>query len=150
MLITRLWERKEAIFRPQFLGDKWPVVDFLVELIGAEKAAPYFFVQVKTTQTGYTNRDKRLRVKVEGRDFDRLAAYFAPTYVVAIDEPRELGYLISANGEWRQGMSSVSTQYPLDHLNQGLLWQEVHEFWERSQLAGIKSKFTDPRWRIEQ
>jgi hypothetical protein len=40
------------IFKPQFLGDKWQYVDFIVELVGAIDIIPYFFVQVKTTRKG--------------------------------------------------------------------------------------------------
>jgi hypothetical protein len=147
MLITKRWNRKDPIFRPQFLGDKWPTVDFLVELIGVVDFTPYFFVQVKTTRTGYTNQQERLRTKIAGQDLKRLAVYPAPTYVVAIDEIKESGFIISANGEWCDNMSSVSTRFPLDENNQDLLWREVKKYWEKSRLSKLKSSFTDPTWR---
>ena len=61
VLITKFHLVSGPIFKPQFLGDKWQYVDFVVELVGAEQHIPYFFVQVKTTQTGYTKKLKRAK-----------------------------------------------------------------------------------------
>jgi len=50
VLMTEFHSHAGPIFKPQFLGDKWQYVDFIVELVGAGKSVPYFFVQVKTTR----------------------------------------------------------------------------------------------------
>lgn len=50
VLITKFHSDDGLIFKPQFLGDKWQYVDFIVELVGAGSYIPYFFVQVKTIQ----------------------------------------------------------------------------------------------------
>lgn len=86
VLITEFDAATGPNFRPYFLGEKWPVVDFIVEILGAEASTPYFFVQVKTTRGGYTQKDKRLKVSVSEDDIRLLASYPAPTYVVGIDE----------------------------------------------------------------
>lgn len=52
VLMTEMDSLSGPTFRPYFLGDKWPIVDFIVELVGAGAATPYFFVQVKTTRAG--------------------------------------------------------------------------------------------------
>lgn len=44
VLITEFDTPAGPIFRPYFLGEKWPVVDFIVELMGAGATIPYFFV----------------------------------------------------------------------------------------------------------
>lgn len=63
VVLTRLYGRSTPIFRPQFLGDKWPTVDFIVELTNySGDIIPYFFVQVKTTREGYTKKHKRFLV----------------------------------------------------------------------------------------
>lgn len=64
VLTTAFHSNSGPIFKPQFLGDKWQYVDFIVELVGAGAVVPYFFVQVKTTREGYTKKLNRLKVKV--------------------------------------------------------------------------------------
>ena len=133
-------------FRPYFLGDKWPVVDFIVELLGVTNATPYFFVQVKTTQTGYT-RQKRLKVRISTGNVHLLAAYPAPTYVVGIDEHKKTGFLVSANGESGTALSSLSTQFPINKANRALLWKEVRDYWSSLPASGPVSHFADTNWR---
>src|SRR6516162_8561794 len=53
------------LFRPTFLGDKWPAVDFLVELTGVRGMTPVFFVQVKSTARAIANN--RLEVVLPPR-----------------------------------------------------------------------------------
>lgn len=147
VLITKFYGRARPLFRPQFLGDKWPTVDFIVELMDAGSTTPYFFVQVKTTRDGYTKKDRRLKVQVEKDEMRKLASYPAPTYIVGVDEIGEAGYIISANGEWLASLASLSTEHPLDETNQKLLWDEVNSFWARSQVSLDASKFVDSKWR---
>jgi hypothetical protein len=106
VLLTKFYGREKPIFRPQFLGDKWPTVDFIIELVDAGMATHYFFTQVKTTRDGYTKKDRRLQVQVKRDDLRKLASYPAPTYIVGIDEVEETGYITSANGEWLEDDAS--------------------------------------------
>jgi hypothetical protein len=122
-------------------------VDFIVELVDAGMTTPYFFIQVKTTRDGYTKKDHRLKVQVKRDGMRKLASYPAPTYVVGIDEVRETGYIISANGEWLGDISSLSTEYPINKDNQDLLWEEVNEFWAKSEKLSRRSRFIDSKWR---
>jgi len=147
VLITRTYGRAKPIFRPQFLGDKWPTVDFLVELVDAGAVTPYFFAQVKTTRDSYAKRTNRLKVRVSREDMMKLASYPAPTYVIGIDEIKEEGYIISANGEWLSSMSSLSTMHPMNKTNQDLLYDEVNRFWARAKMSRRPSRFLDPQWR---
>ncbi len=137
----------ELIFRPYFLGEKWPVVDFIVELLGAGPVIPYFFVQVKTTRAGYTQKEKRLKVSVAGEDIRLLASYPAPTYVVGIDEINRSGFLVSANGENLRSLSSLSTQFAINAAHRRLLWEEVRDYWASLADTGLTSRFADPNWR---
>lgn len=146
-MITRFHGRDIPIFRPYFLGDKWPLVDFVVELLNAGDITPYFFAQVKTTRSGYTKKDKRLRVSIRQEDMRKLALYPAPTYIIGIDGAREEGYIVSANGEWLRGMSSFPTTFPVDENNQDTLWKEVRRFWTAGKSRRWASNFVDPRWR---
>lgn len=51
----------EILFRPRHLGDKWPVVDVLVELTDVDDMNPFFLAQVKATASGYSADGARLR-----------------------------------------------------------------------------------------
>jgi hypothetical protein len=148
LLITKFYGRTQPIFRPQFLGDKWPTVDFVVELTNYPgNLIPYFFVQVKTTQQGYTKKNNRLKVKIPASDMKRLSLFPAPTYIVGVDELSEQGYIVSANGEYNQAATSLSTRFPINRETQDLLWQEVIDFWLGVGSLYIRSNFVDPEWR---
>jgi hypothetical protein len=148
VLLTKFHGRIKPIFRPQFLGDKWPAVDFIVELMNYRgKIVPYFFVQVKTTRQGYTKKQNRLKVRVSASDAQRLALLPAPTYIIGIDEINERGYIISANGQYRKSLRSLSTQFPINKSTQNTLWMEVQNYWNRFGTLCITSKFIDPAWR---
>lgn len=135
------------IFKPQFLGDKWQYLDFIVELVGADSYIPYFFVQVKTTRQGYTKKENRLKVKVEEESVIGIASYPAPTYIVGIDEIQEVGYLVSANGENLKSLSSLSTKFPINKENRQTLWDEVNNFWSQYKNKNLASQFSDQQWR---
>jgi hypothetical protein len=96
LLTTPCPGRTEPYFRPTFLGDKHPTFDYLVELVGSDA---YFFAQVKSTRQGYRpgSGPRRLRVNVSRQDVERMVASPIPAYVVGIDEPQGLGYLLSMN-----------------------------------------------------
>src|SRR5262245_34049516 len=95
--ITDFCGRSQPLFRPRFLGEKAQTLDYLVELVGAGERTPFFFVQVKTTREGYTKRSRppRLKVGVLRHDVGRLSLHLAPTYVVGIDERKEVGYILA-------------------------------------------------------
>ncbi len=148
VIITRLYGRALPCFRPQFLGDKWPNVDFIVELMDVPSGmTPYFFVQVKATRQGYTKRTHRLKVKVPKPHIQQLASYPAPTYLVGIDECEEMGYIVSVKGAHRTGVTSMSTMFLINKETQDMLWQEVMDFWERVDVSHVPSQFFDPNWR---
>ncbi|MFO0052843.1 MAG: DUF4365 domain-containing protein [Dolichospermum sp.] len=147
LLMTEFHSDAGPIFKPQFLGDKWQYVDFIVELIGAGSYIPYFFVQVKTTRQGYTKKDNRLNVKVEKKSVIGIASYLAPTYIVGIDEIQKTGYIVSANGENLSSVSSISTNFPINQQNRQILWQEVNNFWTHYNSRNLVSQFSDQEWR---
>ena len=147
VLITKFHLDTSPIFKPQFLGDKWQYVDFIVELVGAGSYIPYFFVQVKTTRQGYTKNENRLKVKVKEESVIGIASYPAPTYIVGIDDIQEVGYLVSANGENSKSLSSLSTNFPINKQNREILWHEVNNFWSQYSPKNLVSQFSDQQWR---
>jgi len=102
---------------------------------------------VKTTCAGYTKQGHRLKVKMLDKDVTRLIALPAPTYVVGVDEVNEATYIVSANGRYTRGLSSLSTRFPLNQSNQELLFQEVSRFWNRFDPWQLDSLFIDKEWR---
>jgi hypothetical protein len=133
--------RSEPYFRLRWLGDKHPTFDYLVELVGSE--AHFFFVQVKSTRQGYREGkgDRRLRVNVSREDTQRMIASPVPAYIVGIDEPREVGYLLSMNEPRRAGLGGLPTRHLLDVDNLRRLWQEVQSFWASRNMVLTGSYF---------
>jgi hypothetical protein len=133
--------RNEPYFRPWFLGDKFPTFDYLVELVGSE--AHFFFVQVKATRQGYRagRSTRRLRVNVDREDVQRMIASPVPAYIVGIDEPQEVGYLLSMNESRRTGLGGLPARHVLDCDNLLRLWQEVQNFWASRDMVLAGSHF---------
>src|SRR5262249_19180504 len=74
---------RSPLFRPHFLGEKFPTLDHLIELVGLTGRTAYFFAQVKTTTRGCTSTSPaRLKISVSQEDINRMLIYPAPTYVV--------------------------------------------------------------------
>jgi hypothetical protein len=122
------------------LGDKHPTFDYLVELVGS---AAYFFVQVKSTKQGYRKGSgtRRLRVNVHKDDVQRMVASPIPAYVVGIDEPREVGYLLSMNEPRPAGLGGLPARHRLDCRNLRRLWHEVQSFWASRSTLLVGSHF---------
>ena len=142
-LMTEAHSDDGAIFNIRFLEDELPYVDCIVELIGQKDYLPFCFVQLKSTKTGYTKKDKRLKVKFSQESIGGLSLYPAPTYIVGIDEKEETGYFVSANGENLSAMASIPTDFPINKPNRGTLWNEVNDFWYKSRKIKFASKFVE-------
>jgi hypothetical protein len=142
LLLTQICPgRNEPYFRPRFLGDKFPTFDYLVELVGSEDY--FFFAQVKTTRQGFRKGrgEYRLRVNVGREDVQRMVASPVPAYVVGIDEPQEVGYLLSMNEPRKGGLGGLPARHLLDCRNLQRLWQEVQNFWAGRNMVLAGSHF---------
>jgi hypothetical protein len=142
LLMTQICPgRNEPYFRPTHLGDKYPTFDYLVELVGSE--ACFFLVQVKSTRQGYRQGrgTKRLRVNVDRGDVQRMVVSPIPSYVVGIDVPQEVGYVLSMNVPRRAGLGGLPARHRLDCDNLRRLWQEVQNFWASQNVVLTGSHF---------
>lgn len=136
-LITILTGVKDAgnnyIFRPAFLGDKWPAKDLYVELISDEPIKPYFFVQVKTTERDFLSGPKRLPIRLTRRDEERLLGVPAPTYLVAVKPGRRLlghkAYIRAIYERATHAISYVKASCELNERNLMRLRDEVVNYW---------------------
>ncbi|MGL4553389.1 MAG: hypothetical protein ACRC33_19655 [Gemmataceae bacterium] len=129
-LISELYPgRLTPYFRPCFLGDKFSTFDFLVQLVGSEEH--YFFVQVKTTRQGYRGAPgtQHLLVNVPHEDIVRMVACPIPSYIVGIDEPQKLGYVLSMNEPRPTGLGGLPARHLLDCPTLARLWNEVRGYW---------------------
>jgi len=59
---------KSPLFRPGFLGDKWPSIDFDVELRNVRRTTPYFFAQAKSTARELRATSTTFKIAIERRD----------------------------------------------------------------------------------
>jgi hypothetical protein len=81
----RLTDFPGPLFRPAFLGDKWPAVDCLVQLVGLGDRTPFFLAQVKATRKPPT-RTGRLPVRISKEQVAALLAFPVPCYLIGVDE----------------------------------------------------------------
>lgn len=147
-LMTKYHPQRGFLFRPDFLGEKWPHTDFIVTLLGSDPAiVPFFFVQVKATATGYTQKKKRLKVGLKATDAQGIAAYPAPIYLAGIDVTQETGYIVSANEGRLSSLSGLGTAFPINDATRLALWDEVNAFWQNHRPPRLPSAFLDPDWR---
>ena len=143
VLITAFCGNSRPRFKPQFLGEKFESLDYLVELVGAGEPTPYFFIQVKSTSRGYTRTaPNRLKVEVKKKDVRRMIHFPAPTYLVGIDNVQEKGFIVSIHGTSAYSLPSLPTTFPLDCVHLEILWHEVKAFWETRNMVRTSSYFT--------
>lgn len=142
--ICRKGRSGRPLFRPTYLGDKWPTVDYLVEALGDGDRGAFCFVQVKSSENA---NGGAIPVTIGNEMLLRLRGVPAPAYIIGIDDVTESGYILSVNGH-RGALRSVPRTFPLDLDNRERLWREVVGFWhERTDLLPFTSVFQDPRTR---
>src|SRR5947209_7754694 len=84
IVLTRFAGMQNPLFKPCFLGEKWPAMDLYVELLPPipKGLRPFFFAQVKSTGQGYDEGSGNLKVKLSADDVGRLLSIPAPTYFI--------------------------------------------------------------------
>lgn len=81
------------LFSPGFLGDRWPAVDFHVELNEVPGRRLYFFAQAKATASSLTDDSEHLTVSTKRADVDRLLSIRGrPTSLECMSRPSESSY----------------------------------------------------------
>lgn len=115
------------LFKPVFLGGKWAIADFAIELVGRPGA--FFLIQAKSTING-TNTKGRLKIAVPKDKYNALASTPIPSYVVGINDPDETAFICAAMNPRRAKLSSLCTLYPLRNAEvRQRLFNEVNAFW---------------------
>ena len=131
------------LFDTVFLGDKYPTVDFYVDLLNYTVKKGFFFASVKTTTQGYTTEKNHLKIFVSKEELQELVKYQVPTYVFGIDAVEEKGYFTRVNHiNIDQNLSSLSLAYPMESPYLWELWEEVKLFWDNNgSIHSFTSKF---------
>ena len=121
---------KRPLFRSFHLGGKYPVIDFIVDILDTdENSLGHFFVQVKSTNTA-NSKSKTLPLQIEIEKYNRLANIPAPTFLVGVDIDAEKAYLVCAPKPKRKAFSSICKKYDLkDDGIRVALYKEVKNYW---------------------
>jgi hypothetical protein len=130
------------LFRPGFLGDKWPAIDFYVELTSVRGKHLYFFGQAKATSTTLAPTSTVLNISTKKRDIERLLRIPGPTYIFGIHEPTKRVFVQSVHtGTPARAISKVSLSHELTSVNLQALHDEVRDFWAGNAHKPSSSKF---------
>jgi hypothetical protein len=133
-----------CLFRPNFLGEKYPTVDFFVDVLDDQgDAAGFFFAQVRSTMQAATS-GSRLSINVDVAAYNRLVALPIPTYLIGVDGVREAAYVVAAFKRRTTGVSGITTAFNLTHdAVKVSLYEEVCRFWRQSAKLEFQSEFND-------
>jgi hypothetical protein len=130
------------LFRPGFLGDKWPAIDFYVELRSIHSRTPYFFGQAKATTKPLSKSPPALHISAKRRDIQRLLQIPGPTYIFGVHEPSKRVFVRSIHqGIILKSVSTIPIAYELTPKNLRALHTEVRRFWERNDYKPNHSVF---------
>lgn len=135
-----------VLFKTIILDGKWPTIDIYAEVTTDDQQKMICFFQVKTTEQGYTKRKRKLKIKIDERDLNRLSKYSAPTYIIGVDHnPTNLydsqAYIITVRGDYTSGINGLPTAFPLNEANLFALRQEVIAYWNMANSLSPKENY---------
>ncbi len=132
----------KPLFRPGFLGDKWPAIDFYVELTAVRGKRPYFFGQTKATTSALTAGSTNLIITTKKNDIDRLLQIPGPTYILGVHEPSKRVFVRSVHsGIPVKAITIIPLAYELTSVNLRRLYDEVLNFWSTTDYKPKYSVF---------
>ncbi|WP_417913277.1 hypothetical protein [Candidatus Electronema sp. TJ] len=130
------------LFRPGFLGDKWPAVDFYVELEEVEGKRLYFFAQTKATADNSSLSEKGLHIYTKRRDIENLLQIPGPTYIFGVHEPTKRVFIRSIHsGIPVKAISRIPLTHELTSINLKKLHNEVCRYWSTTIHKPVSSVF---------
>ena len=103
--------RNGPLFQPSFMGAKYPIVDFIVDLLDDDfkPMGMFFFAQVKSSAVADPDSE-RLSVTVELDDYNALAGMYLPTYLIGVDTVDDKVFIVAAT----EKLKSVPQRCPKD------------------------------------
>lgn len=132
----------KPLFRPGFLGDKWPAVDFYVELNGVRGRRPYFLIQSKATSALLAATATSLNISSTRNDVKRLLQIPGPTYILGVHEPSRRVFAKSVHtGVAMRGITRIQVTHELTPANLQQLYNEVRDYWRSTGHKPTNSVF---------
>jgi hypothetical protein len=128
------------LFRPAYFTDRWPAVDYVVELLGVADLTPYLLVQVKATRVPIANNE--IAIDLPPRKKNSLARLPGPTYVVGVQEPTRRVFIRAAFATTGPGIYSIPITHELTPANLQVLYDEVEGFWRNQDPKPQQSHFS--------
>jgi hypothetical protein len=142
LALTEYSEFQKPLFRPGFLGDKWPAIDFYVELTAVKGKRPYFFAQCKSTGAKLGARTKALRIRFTPKAIKRLREIPGPTYLLAVHEPTKRVFVRAIHSTLKgRATASVKIANELTPKALRLLHAEVAKYWSAGKHKPTESNF---------
>jgi hypothetical protein len=130
------------LFRPGFLGDKWPGIDFYVELATAQSKRFYFFAQAKATTSALTPASTALSISTKKKDIEQLLQIPGPTYILGVHEQSKRVFVRSVHqGTPSRAITRIPVSYELTTENLQALRDEVQRYWTRIEQKPTASVF---------
>jgi hypothetical protein len=136
---------QRPLFKPVFLGDKYPAVDLLVDVLAADASSiGFFFVQVKSTAAAWKD-SSRLLIDVEKNTYNQFTRLPIPTYLTGVDVPRETSYVVAAYRPRTSRLSSVSKAFGLrdDAVKIGLYKEVIEYLKNHRKHSSSRTNFND-------
>jgi hypothetical protein len=133
------------LFRGHNLGEKYPAVDFLVDLLDKhERRVGFFYVQVKSTARSHAKSRKRLPVVCSLHTYNALVALPVPTYLVGANVVTEQLYVVAAHKFRNRDVASIVKSYDLsaDEVKV-ILYEDVLNYWKSQTLEAWCPRLTD-------
>jgi hypothetical protein len=142
LCLTDYEQFQMPLFRPGFLGDKWPAIDFYVELLGSHKFNFFFFAQAKSTKRPLAATGTHVRISSKKKDVRGLLKTPGPTYMFAVHEPSKRVFVqcIHSNTPLR-AVTRIPIANELIPPRLKDLHDEVSLFWKASAFKPTISSF---------
>jgi hypothetical protein len=142
LCLTNYQSFAAPLFRPGFLGDKWPSIDFYVELRAVRRKTPYFFGQAKATRSRLLKSSRNLHISTRRKDVERLLRIPCPTYIFGVHEPSMRVFIRSVHhGTLVRAITTIPVTHELTPQNLRELHNEVQRFWEGNDYKPNDSVF---------
>lgn len=141
LALTDFSSFEKPLFQPGFLGDKWPAIDFYVELTSVRGSRPYFLAQNKATRSAIGTTD--LPISTKRTDIERLLRMPGPTYLFGVHEPSRRVFVRAVHrGTANKAITRIPIKYELTPANLVKLEGEVRDFWKTSHFKPTTSEFS--------
>lgn len=130
-----------ALFRPKFLSETWPDIDFYVQLSNVRGATPFFLAQVRSTADPFPQNAQILNVALPPKKRKALCRFPGPTYLAGVHEPSRRAFILAITTDADQGIYQIPVQYELTPANLLVLYNEVKDYWALQPHKPLASHF---------